>query len=41
LIRFLADDDLEIMSRESAAADGYVPCKACQPDQARAEAAVG
>jgi len=39
LIRFLAADDLEIMSIEVAAEDGYAACKACKPDQARTEAA--
>jgi hypothetical protein len=33
LIRFLADDDLEIMSLAAATSEGYVPCKACKPDQ--------
>ena len=33
LIRFLADEDLEIISRATAAAEGYMACKACKPDQ--------
>jgi len=41
LIRFLADDDLEVMSRESAAAGGYAACKACQPDQTAASVPAG
>ena len=36
LIRFLADEDLEIISRSAAAAEGYVACKACKPDQTAA-----
>lgn len=40
LIRFLADEDLEIMSRDAAAAGGCVPCKACQPDQSVASVPV-
>ena len=33
LIRFLSDGDLETMTRREAEAAGWVPCKACQPDQ--------
>ncbi len=33
LIRFLGEDDLEIMSKQEAAAKGLVACRACQPDQ--------
>ncbi|HUJ06559.1 MAG TPA: hypothetical protein VLX31_10675 [Streptosporangiaceae bacterium] len=36
LIRFLADDDLEAMTRDAAKAGGCVPCKACKPDEAPA-----
>jgi methylphosphotriester-DNA--protein-cysteine methyltransferase len=39
LIRFLAADDLEIMSLKSAAEEGYFACKACKPDQAAADTA--
>jgi hypothetical protein len=38
LIRFLAPEDLEVMSIQAAVGEGYVPCKACKPDQAAAEA---
>jgi len=38
LIRFLAPEDLEVMTMEAAARDGYVACKACKPDQAAAQA---
>jgi|HubBroStandDraft_1064217.scaffolds.fasta_scaffold50750_1 hypothetical protein len=31
LIRFMADDDLEVMSLQAATAEGYVACKACKP----------
>jgi hypothetical protein len=41
LIRFLAPDDLEVMSRQAAAAGGCVPCKACKPDQQSADLPVG
>ncbi|MDA8323931.1 MAG: hypothetical protein M0030_29555 [Actinomycetota bacterium] len=40
LIRFLGDSDLEVMTRQDAAAGGCVPCRACQPDQATAGAVV-
>jgi hypothetical protein len=40
LIRFLAPEDLEEMTREAAAAGGCVPCKACSPDQAAASVPV-
>jgi hypothetical protein len=33
LIRFLGDDDLEVMSRTAAEAAGCVPCKACRPEK--------
>jgi hypothetical protein len=33
LIRFLGADDLEIMPRQQAADAGFVPCRACQPDE--------
>jgi hypothetical protein len=33
LIRFLAAEDLEVMSLKSAAEEGYFACKACKPDQ--------
>jgi len=33
LIRFLAEDDLEVMSLKSASDEGYFACKACKPDQ--------
>ena len=38
LIRFLGADDLELMTREAAEADGCVPCRACQPDKSLADA---
>jgi hypothetical protein len=41
LIRFLAPDDLEVMSRQAAADGGCVPCKACKPDQESANLPVG
>jgi len=41
LIRFLAPEDLEVMTVEKAARDGYVACKACKPDQAAEQAAPG
>ena len=37
LIRFLGDDDLESMSLPAAEAAGYVPCKACKPEQAQSK----
>jgi uncharacterized membrane protein YgcG len=40
LIRFLSEADLEVMSRQDATADGCVPCRACQPDQAAADVSV-
>ena len=40
LIRFLTAEDLEVMSRQAARDSGCVPCKACKPDQASADAAV-
>jgi len=39
LIRFLAADDLEVMSLKSATDEGYFACKACKPDQIAADAA--
>ena len=39
LIRFLAADDLEVMSLKSASDEGYFACKACKPDQLTADAA--
>ena len=33
LIRFLSEDDLEVMSRRDAEAAGCAPCRACRPDQ--------
>ncbi len=33
LIRFLSDDDLELMSRREAEAGGCAPCRACRPDR--------
>jgi len=36
LIRFLSEEDLEIMTRDAATAGGCVPCRACQPDKAAA-----
>jgi hypothetical protein len=38
LIRFLAADDLEVMSLKAAAEEGYFACKACKPDQLAADA---
>ncbi len=38
LIRFLGADDLEIMTRQEAEEATFVPCRACQPDQAEAQA---
>jgi hypothetical protein len=38
LIRFLGPDDLDIMTRQVAEADGCVPCRACQPDKLPADA---
>jgi hypothetical protein len=40
LIRFLSQEDLEIMPRRTAEARGCVPCKACKPDRAPAQPAV-
>jgi hypothetical protein len=40
LIRFLSADDLEVMTRRAATESGYVPCKACKPDQQTADLAV-
>ena len=34
LIRFLADGDLEQVTREEAQARGCAPCRACEPDKA-------
>jgi len=33
LIRFLSQEDLEIMSRTAAEESGCVPCKACKPEK--------
>jgi hypothetical protein len=33
LIRFLGDDDLEIMTQQAAEQNGCVPCRACRPDK--------
>lgn len=33
LIRFLSEDDLEVMSRRDAEAAGSAPCRACRPDR--------
>jgi hypothetical protein len=33
LIRFLSDDDLEVMSRRNAEAADCAPCRACRPDR--------
>ena len=33
LIRFLGQDDLEIMSKQEAVSSGLIACRACQPDQ--------
>jgi len=41
LIRFLSADDLDVMTRRAACDGGCVPCKACKPDQVRADAPVG
>jgi hypothetical protein len=32
LIRLLSSDDLEILTRQEAQTEGYVPCRACTPD---------
>jgi hypothetical protein len=32
LIRFLGEEDLEVITKEAAEAAGSVPCKACRPD---------
>jgi hypothetical protein len=32
LIRLLSSDDLEILTRQEAQTEGYVPCRACKPD---------
>jgi hypothetical protein len=32
LIRLFGSDDLEILTRQEAEAKGYVPCRACKPD---------
>jgi hypothetical protein len=32
LIRLLSSDDLEILTRPEAQSEGYVPCRACGPD---------
>jgi len=32
LIRLLGSDDLEVLTRQEAQAEGYVPCRACKPD---------
>jgi hypothetical protein len=37
LIRFLADGDVEAVTREAAEASGCVPCRACQPDNPTAQ----
>jgi hypothetical protein len=37
LIRFLGADDLEIMTRQEAESAGFVPCRACQPDELTAD----
>ncbi|HUY51826.1 MAG TPA: hypothetical protein VMV92_40025 [Streptosporangiaceae bacterium] len=37
LIRFLGTDDLEVMPRQQAEDAGFVPCRACQPDELTAE----
>jgi hypothetical protein len=34
LIRFLSEDDLEIMTLQAAKDEGCMACKACKPDQA-------
>ncbi|HTP16830.1 MAG TPA: hypothetical protein VMK13_13460, partial [Streptosporangiaceae bacterium] len=41
LIRFLSLDDLDVMARETAEADGCVPCKSCRPDTMPEQAPVG
>ena len=33
LIRFLGDDDLEVMTRQAAEEAKFAACRACQPDQ--------
>jgi hypothetical protein len=33
LIRFLGDEDLQMMSQAAAEASGCVPCRACRPDK--------
>ncbi len=33
LIRFLGEDDLELMSKQQAVSAGLIACRACQPDQ--------
>ena len=33
LIRFLGEDDLELMSKQEAISTGLTACRACQPDQ--------
>lgn len=33
LIRFLSDDDLEVITRRDAEATGCAPCRACRPDR--------
>jgi hypothetical protein len=38
LIRFLGKDDLEVMSAQAAEDSGCVPCRACRPEKALAEA---
>jgi hypothetical protein len=32
LIRLLSSDDLEVLTRQEAQTEGYVPCRACKPD---------
>jgi hypothetical protein len=32
LIRLLSSDDLEILTRQEAQTECYVPCRACRPD---------
>jgi hypothetical protein len=39
LIRFLAPEDLQVMSRDAAVSEGYVACKACKPDEEATQAA--
>jgi hypothetical protein len=36
LIRFLSEDDLEVMSRRDAEAAGSAPCRACRPERSPA-----